>query len=87
LGGPGQVSGVIAELTWRGGEGFTTAAVCRVTLVDEAGDEVWEGFGRVDPLWRPNELEDYPYRAEVRVSIRGESVNAQAIGEFTCKSV
>jgi len=86
VGSPGQVSGAAAKLTWRGDEGITTAAVCRATLVDEAGDEVWEGSGRVEPLWRPNELKDYPYHAEVFVSTRGEPVDAQAIGEFTCQS-
>jgi|GEM_PF-1612631 len=86
VGSPGQVSGAAAKLTWRGDEGITTAAVCRATLVDEAGDEVWEGSGRVEPLWRPNELKDYPYHAEVFVSTRGEPVDAEAVGEFTCQS-
>jgi hypothetical protein len=87
VGNSGDVSGVTAEIVWRGDEGFTTAAVCRATLVDEAGDEVWEGSGRVEPLWRPNELKDYPYRTEVFVPTRGESGHAQAIGEFRCESV
>ncbi len=87
VGSPGDVSGVTAELVWRGDEGFTSTAVCRATLVDEAGDELWEGSGRVEPLWRPSELKDYPYRAEIFVSTRGESVDAQRIGEFTCASL
>jgi hypothetical protein len=87
VGSPGDVSGVAARLVWRGDQGFTTAAKCRATLVDEAGEMVWEGSGRVEPLWRPNELKDYPYRTDVFVSTRGESVDAEEIGEFTCRSV
>jgi len=84
---PDGVSGVTAELVWRGDKGFTTGAVCRATLVDEDGNEVWKGSGIVRPLWRPNELRDYPYRAQVFVSSRGEPVDAKAIGQFNCESV
>ena len=87
LGGPGMVSGVIAELVWRGGEGFTAAAVCRATLVDEAGQVVWEGSSKVLPLWRPNELRDYPYRTDVHVTARGGPVDAQGLGDFSCRSL
>jgi hypothetical protein len=88
VGSPGDVSGVTAELVWRGDEGFTTAAVCRATLVDEDGEFVWDGSRRVEPLWRPNELKEknYPYRTEVFVPTGG-SVNAQRVGKFTCKSL
>jgi hypothetical protein len=85
--GPREVSGVTAKLVWRGDKGFTTAAVCRATLVDEVGEVVWEGSGRVEALWRPNELKDYPYRTDVFVTTRGESVHADKIGEFSCRSL
>ena len=87
LGGPGEVSGVSAEIVWRGDQGFTTGAVCSSTLVDEAGGVVWEGSQRILPLWRPSELKNYPYRSDVLISTRGKSVDAQSIGEFTCKSL
>jgi len=87
LGGPGEVSGVSAEIVWRGDQGFTTAAVCSATLVDESGGVVWEGSQRILPLWRPSELKNYPYRSDVLISTRGKSVDAQSIGEFTCKSL
>jgi hypothetical protein len=87
VGRPGEVVGVAAELVWRGDEGFTSAAVCRATLVDEAGAVVWEGSGRVEPLWRPGELKDYPYRTDVFLTTRGKSVEAEEVGEFSCRSV
>jgi len=87
VGGPGRVSGVIAELVWRGDEGFTAAALCRATLVDETGEVVWEGSSKVLPLWRPNELRDYPYRTDVHLTARGGPVDAQGLGDFSCRSV
>ncbi|HEX2050140.1 MAG TPA: hypothetical protein VHJ34_05825 [Actinomycetota bacterium] len=87
LGEPGAAAGVSAELVWRGDEGFTSAAVCRATLVDAGGDVVWEGQRRVLPLWRPDELDDYPYRTEVGVYPRGpQPIDAVAVGEFSCES-
>ena len=47
VGGPGMVSGITVELVWRGEEGFTAAALCRATLVDEVGEVVWEGSSKV----------------------------------------
>ncbi|MDQ3660664.1 MAG: hypothetical protein M3454_06315 [Actinomycetota bacterium] len=82
-----MVSGITAELVWRGKEGFTAAALCRATLVDETGDEVWEGSGKVLPLWRPNELKNYPYRTELRVTARGGPVDAQGLGDFSCRTL
>jgi hypothetical protein len=87
VGSPGDVEGVTAELVWRGEEGFTTAAVCRATLVDEAGDVVWQGSRRVEPLWRANELKRYPYRTEAFVLTGGERVDAVRAGKFTCESL
>jgi hypothetical protein len=87
VGSPGEVTGVTAELVWRGDEGFTTAAVCRATLVDEAGDVVWEGSRRLEPLWRPNELKRYPYRTEAFVLTGRERVDAVSAGKFICKSL
>jgi len=60
--------------------------VCRATLVDEAGEVVWEGSRRIEPLWRPSELKRYPYRMEAFVPTGGR-VDAERIGEFTCKSL
>lgn len=87
LGAPGMVSGIIAELVWRGDEGFTAPALCRATLVDEAGEVVWEGSSSVLELWRPNELKNYPYRTDVHVTVRGEPVDAQRLGDFSCRSL
>jgi hypothetical protein len=84
---PDGVSRVTAELVWRGDKGFTTGAVCRATLVDEDGNEVWKGSAKIHQLWRPNELKNYPYRAQVYLSPRGEPVDAKAIGRFNCESV
>ena len=83
----GGIRGAAAELLWRGEEGFTTASVCRATLVDSAGDVIAEGTSEVFPLWRPNELENYPYRADVVIRFGPEPVNEGEIGEFTCTSV
>lgn len=85
VGDPGKVIGVSADLTWRGDEGVTTAAVCRATLLDAAGDQVAEGTRKVTALWRPGELKDYPYRSQVFVST-GPPMAAESIGEFTCES-
>lgn len=87
VGGPGMVSGVIAELVWRGEEGFTAAALCRATLLDEAGEVVWEGSSKVLPLWRPSELRNYPYRTDVHITARGGPVDAQGLGDFSCRSL
>ncbi|HEU4480605.1 MAG TPA: hypothetical protein VFS18_01860, partial [Actinomycetota bacterium] len=81
------IVGIGARLTWRGAEGFTSAAVCRATLVDDAGKEVWAGTGRAQPLGRVEELGDYPYRTTVVVTTGGEPVEAEGIGEFTCRSL
>lgn len=67
IGSPGDVMGVTAELAWHGDKGFTAPALCQTTLVDDAGDVVWEGSARVESLWRPTELDDYPYRAQVDI--------------------
>jgi hypothetical protein len=86
VGTPGDVSGVSAELVWRGAGGFTTSAECRATLVDAAGNELWEGSGNIERLWRPGELKDYPYRHQVFIPTNAD-VDAHAIGEFTCESI
>jgi len=77
---------VEAELVWRGDEGFTSPAVCRATLVNEAGEVVGEESGRVEPLRHPSELKNYPYRADMSIWIGDEPADAEAIGEFTCRS-
>jgi hypothetical protein len=83
----GVVVGVTADLTWRGEEGFTTSANCRASLVDVNGAVVWEGTGNVMALWRPGELKDYPYRTEALITTSGEGVEAESVGEFTCRSL
>jgi hypothetical protein len=86
IGQDGGVIGVSASLVWRGDRGFTAAAVCRATLVDEDGATLWEGTGKALALWRPGELKDYPYRTDVTVTTDGETVRADAIGDFECET-
>lgn len=86
VGTPGEVTGVTAELVWHGDEGFTTGAVCTASLQDADGETVWDGSGSVTPLWRPGDMKRYPYRTDVFVSTRGESVDAERIGDFECES-
>lgn len=81
-----EVVAIGAELMWRGDEGFTSAARCRATLVDDVGSVVFEGSGRVEPLWRPGELKNYPYRSTVVVPTRGQGLQDVSIGEFDCSS-
>lgn len=83
----GDVVGISARLEWRGEEGFTTGARCDGTLLDGDGEVVFEGSGRIEPLWRPGELKDYPYRETLVVTTRGEPVQAERVGDFTCESV
>lgn len=83
----GEVVGVGATVTWRGPEGFTSPVKCEATLVDEEGKIVWEGSGRLEALWRPNELKNYPYEAEVFVHTGRRSVEADEIGDFACDSL
>ncbi len=83
----GVIAGVAAKLVWRGAEGFTASAVCLATLVDEAGEVVWEGSAKIEPFWRPSELRDYPYRWDVLVPYRGEQKDAEVVGDFSCKSI
>jgi len=83
----GVVVGVTAELTWRGEKGFTTTAHCRASLVDDDNVVVWEGTGKVEALWRPGELKDYPYRTEALISTGGPGLEAESVGAFTCRSL
>ncbi len=83
----GAVMGMSAELIWRGREGFTTGVRCEGTLVDAEGNVVFEGSGGREPLWRPGELKNYPYETTVVITTRGEPVDADAVGEFACRSV
>jgi hypothetical protein len=87
--GNGIVWYVTAELEWRGEEGFTAAAVCRVTLVSSIGEVVAEGTERIWPLMRPNELKNYPYRTNVQIDFGAKPVSADGvgIGEFSCTTV
>jgi len=88
VGPVGEVSGVSAELIWRGGKGFTSAFVCRTTLLDADGKVVFKGSGRLEPLWRPSELRDYPYEATIIVPTRGRSsVDAHSVGDFGCEDL
>ncbi len=84
-----DIVGISAELVWRGEEGFTTAAVCSATLLDEDQEVVFEGSGRVEPLWRDSELKDYPYRATVFIDFGGKrffGVDNYYVDEFDCVS-
>lgn len=84
-----DVVGLSAELAWHGEEGFTTAAVCQATLLDEDQEVAFEGSGRVEPLWRSNELKDYPYRATVYVDFGGKrffGVENYYVDRFECVS-
>ena len=82
----GTVSGVTAELEWRGEQGFTTSAHCRASLVDDDNVVVWEGTGKVMALWRPGELKNYPYRAQASIATRGKEVEAESVRKFDCRS-
>lgn len=84
-----DIVGLSAELVWRGEQGFTTAAVCHGTLLDEDQELAFEGSGRVEPLWRPSELKDYPYRATVYLDFGGKrffGVENYYVDEFECVS-
>lgn len=85
VGSPGELT-VAADLVWRGERGLTTGARCTATLEDGDGNTVFEGFGHARPLWRPGDLKRYPYRTRVFVYTRGESIDAERIGEFACES-
>lgn len=84
-----DIVGLSAELIWRGEEGFTTAAVCHGTLLDEDQEVVFEGSGRVEPLWRESELKQYPYEVTASISFGGKrfsGVEDHQVGEFDCES-
>lgn len=84
-----DIVGLSAELVWRGDEGFTTSAVCHTTLLDEDQEVAFEGTGRVESLWRPGELKDYPYRATVYVDFGGKrffGVENYYVDRFDCQS-
>jgi hypothetical protein len=85
VGKPGAVIAVAAQLEWHGDKEFTSAAECTASLVDEAGNEIWEGVGKVLPLHLPAAGE-YPYEGNLYINIR-EPVDGHAIGEFECRSV
>jgi hypothetical protein len=55
--------------------------------LDESGKTVWEGTERLEPLWRPGELRDYPYESSVFIHTRGEPVDAERVGEAECRSL
>lgn len=82
----GSVVGVVADLVWRGGKGFTSSASCRASLLDGEGAVVWEGTGRVESLLRSGELKDYPYRTQALITTKGERVEAESVGDFSCRS-
>lgn len=84
-----DIVGLSAELVWRGQQGFTTGAVCRATLLDEDQELAFEGSGRVEPLWRPSDLKDYPYRATVFIDFGGKrffGVENYYVDRFDCES-
>lgn len=85
VGSPDELT-VAADLVWRGERGLTTGARCTATLEDGDGNTVFEGSGHARPLWRPGDLKRYPYRTRVFVYTRGESVDAERIGDFDCES-
>lgn len=86
VGASGDVTGVVVDLVWRGERGVTTGARCTATLEDREGNTVFEGSGTAEALWRPGDFKRYPYKTNVFVSTRGESVDAERIGEFECVS-
>ncbi|MGH2808251.1 MAG: hypothetical protein ACRDKT_13360 [Actinomycetota bacterium] len=82
----GRVVGATAELRWGGPTGFTTAAVCRAEFVDADGDVVYEGRGRIEPLWRPGDLRNHPYVETVFITTRGRRINAERVERLRCVS-
>lgn len=85
----GDIVGLSADLVWRGERGFTSAAVCHATLLDEDQEIAFEGSGRADPLWRPSELKEYPYRATVTIDFGGKGffgVENYYVDRFDCVS-
>jgi hypothetical protein len=87
IGSTGEALVVTAELVWRGAKGFTTAAVCHLTLEDQSGQVIWEGSEKVEALWRPSELKDYPYRSDVVVDTGVANFNSVSIRRFNCASL
>ena len=87
VGERGAVTGVTATLEWKGPNGFTSPAACKATLVNESGQTVWEGTGRLEPLWRPDQLRNPPYQEVVFVNTEGEQIDAEGVGEFSCRSL
>lgn len=87
VGEPGAVMGITADLEWKGPDGFTSPASCTATLVGESGETVWEGSGRLEQLRNPDELERSHYREKVFVPTQGEEIDAEGVGEFSCRSL
>lgn len=83
--GPGGVRGVSVQVKWIGDERFTAAYECHATLVDDEGEVVWEKTDRRSPITSPN-LKKYPYRTALFLSAR-EPVDAQEVGEVTCRTL
>jgi hypothetical protein len=82
VGPPGQVMGVVAELVWIGNRSFASGALCTATLVDGSGKVVWRGSGRVEGQTGGTG----PIHTPVLVSTRRQKIDAQAVGDFSCRS-
>ena len=83
----GKVYGASARLEWRGPQGFTASASCYANFVDDRGEVVYRGSAKLEPLWRPSELRNYPYRKTILVSTRGRSLDASRVEDFGCKTL
>lgn len=83
----GKVVGATAKLEWSAGKGFTAPAACTASFVDERGEVVFEGEGRLEALWRPGELRNYPYRKTVSVTTGGRDVDAARVEDFRCETL
>lgn len=86
-GAPGKVMGVSIPLEWHGPEEFVAPASCDATLVDESGDVVWAGTERLEGMWPPPKAKDYPYRSAVFIHTGGEPIDAQEVGDFSCRTL
>jgi hypothetical protein len=82
IGSPGQVVGITAQLVWSGNQDFAAGAMCTATLVDRSGKVVWRGSGTVEGQAGGTR----PIRTSALVTTGGRKIDAQAVGEFSCKS-
>lgn len=86
-GAPGKATGITIQLEWHGPEDFTAPASCNATLVDEDGEVVWEGTERIEGLWPPRNGKNYPYRSTLFLHTGGKMIDAQEVGDFSCRTL